>query len=213
MNIVRYPSKTEYASLLCRPQMDSAVLEEKVQAVLEEVKRRGDEALVEFTQKFDGVELKNLEVTAEEMKQARDQVAPGLLAAMEQAAANIRKFHETQLQEALLIETMPGVRCWRKSIGIEKVGLYIPGGSAPLFSTILMLGIPASIAGCKEIILCSPPDKKGQLHPAMLVAASLVGVTRIIKAGGAQAIAAMAYGTQTIPRVYKIFGPGNQYVT
>ncbi|WP_290792039.1 histidinol dehydrogenase [Flavihumibacter sp. UBA7668] len=213
MNIVRFPSKRDYATLLARPAMDSSVLESKVQEVLDTVKAQGDEALLEYTKKFDGVDLRGLEVSGAEIAAAKALVSDELLAAMQQAAANIRRFHEVQLQEPQIIETMPGVRCWRKSVGIEKVGLYIPGGSAPLFSTILMLGIPASIAGCKEIILCSPPDKEGRLHPAMLVAASLVGITRIFKIGGAQAIAAMAYGTQTVPKVFKIFGPGNQYVT
>jgi histidinol dehydrogenase len=213
MNIVRFPSKSDYATLLARPAMDSSALESKVQEVLDTVQAQGDDALFAYTKKFDGVELQGLEVSGAEIVAAKELVSEKLFAAMQQAAANIRRFHEDQLQEPQVIETMPGVRCWRKSVGIEKVGLYIPGGTAPLFSTILMLGIPASIAGCKEIILCSPPDKEGRLHPAILVAASLVGITRIFKIGGAQAIGAMAYGTQTVPKVYKIFGPGNQYVT
>lgn len=213
MNIVRFPSKSDYATLLARPAMDSSALESKVQEVLNTVQTQGDEALLAFTKKFDGVDLRGLEVSGAEIAAAKELISEELLAAMQQAATNIRRFHEGQLQDPQIIETMPGVRCWRKSVGIEKVGLYIPGGTAPLFSTILMLGIPASIAGCKEIILCSPPDKEGRLHPAMLVAASLVGITRIFKIGGAQAIAAMAYGTQTVPKVFKIFGPGNQYVT
>jgi histidinol dehydrogenase len=213
MKIVRYPEKSEYASLLARPVLDSSSLESAVQIVLSEVKRRGDAALFEYTSRFDGVQLDILEVSEQEKQEAANLVSPALKDAMQLAAANIRRFHQAQVQHVESIETMPGIRCWRKSVGIEKVGLYIPGGTAPLFSTILMLGIPASIAGCKEIVLCSPPDKTGKLHPAILYAASLVGVTRIFKAGGAQAIAAMAYGTETIPQVYKIFGPGNQYVT
>jgi histidinol dehydrogenase len=213
MKIGRYPEKSEYASLLARPVMDSSSLESAVLTVLSEVKRRGDAALFEYTSRFDGVQLNTLEVSEQEKQEAAHLVSPALKEAMQLAAANIRSFHQAQVQPVEIIETMPGIQCWRRSVGIEKVGLYIPGGTAPLFSTILMLGIPASIAGCKEIVLCSPPDKTGKLHPAILYAASLVGVTRIFKAGGAQAIAAMAYGTETIPQVYKIFGPGNQYVT
>ncbi|MCF1713473.1 histidinol dehydrogenase [Flavihumibacter sp. RY-1] len=213
MKVVRYPEKSEYASLLARPVMDSSTLESAVQTVLSEVKRRGDAALFEYTSRFDGVQLNKLEVSEEEKQVAANQVSPALKEAMQLAAANIRRFHQAQVQPVEIIETMPGIQCWRKSVGIEKVGLYIPGGTAPLFSTILMLGIPASIAGCKEIVLCSPPDKTGKLHPAIIYAASLVGVTRIFKVGGAQAIAAMAYGTETMPQVFKIFGPGNQYVT
>lgn len=213
MKIVRYPEKSVYASLLARPVMDSSTLESAVQTVLSEVKRRGDAALFEYTSRFDGVQLNKLQVSEHEIQEAANLVSPALKEAMQLAAANIRRFHQAQVQSVEIIETMPGIQCWRKSVGIEKVGLYIPGGTAPLFSTILMLGIPASIAGCKEIVLCSPPDKTGKLHPAIIYAASLVGVTRIFKVGGAQAIAAMAYGTETIPQVFKIFGPGNQYVT
>lgn len=213
MKIVRYPEKSEYASLLARPVMDSSTLESAVQTVLSEVKRRGDAALFEYTSRFDGVQLNKLQVSEHEIQEAANLVSPALKEAMQLAAANIRRFHQAQVQPVEIIETMPGIQCWRKSVGIEKVGLYIPGGTAPLFSTILMLGIPASIAGCKEIVLCSPPDKTGKLHPAIIYAASLVGVTRIFKVGGAQAIAAMAYGTETILQVSKIFGPGNQYVT
>ncbi|HEY8399319.1 MAG TPA: histidinol dehydrogenase [Flavihumibacter sp.] len=213
MKIVRYPDKSEYASLLARPVLDSSALEASVRAVLEDVRANGDEALRRLTLRFDGVELGQLEITAEEVEKARTAISPELAAALKQAAENIRVFHSRQLQAPELVETMPGIRCWRKSVGIEKVGLYIPGGTAPLFSTILMLGIPASIAGCKEIVLCTPPNKQGEVHPAILFAASLVGVTRIFKVGGAQAVAAMAYGTDSIPKVYKIFGPGNQYVT
>ncbi len=213
MRIVRYPEKSEYASLLARPALDSSSLESAVQSVLTDVRTRGDAALLEYTARFDGVQLNHLELTEEEIQEAADLVSPALKEAMQLAAANIRRFHEAQVQPVQLIETMPGIRCWRKSVGIEKVGLYIPGGTAPLFSTVLMLGIPASIAGCKEIVLCSPPGKDGTLHPALVYAASLVGITRIFRVGGSQAIAAMAYGTASIPQVYKIFGPGNQYVT
>lgn len=213
MRIVRYPEKSEYASLLARPVLDSSSLESAVQSVLTDVRTSGDAALLEYTARFDGVQLDRLELTEEEIKQAVKLVSPALKEAMKLAAANIRRFHEAQVQAVQIIETMPGIRCWRKSVGIEKVGLYIPGGTAPLFSTVLMLGIPASIAGCKEIVLCSPPGKDGTLHPALVYAASLVGITRIFKVGGSQAIAAMAYGTASIPQVYKIFGPGNQYVT
>lgn len=213
MRIVRYPEKSEYASLLARPVLDSSSLESAVQSVLTDVRTSGDAALLEYTARFDGVQLDRLELTEEEIKQAVKLVSPALKEAMKLAAANIRRFHEAQVQAVQIIETMPGIRCWRKSVGIEKVGLYIPGGTAPLFSTVLMLGIPASIAGCKEIVLCSPPGKDGTLHPALVYAASLVGITRIFKVGGSQAIAAMAYGTASITQVYKIFGPGNQYVT
>lgn len=213
MRIVRYPEKSEYASLLARPVLDSSSLESAVQSVLTDVRTSGDAALLEYTARFDGVQLDRLELTEEEIQQAVKLVSPALKEAMKLAAANIRRFHEAQVQAVQIIETMPGIRCWRKSVGIEKVGLYIPGGTAPLFSTVLMLGIPASIAGCKEIVLCSPPGKDGTLHPALVYAASLVGITRIFKVGGSQAIAAMAYGTASIPQVYKIFGPGNQYVT
>jgi histidinol dehydrogenase len=213
MRIVRYPEKSEYASLLARPVLDSSALESAVQSVLTDVRTSGDAALLEYTARFDGVQLDRLELTEEEIQQAVKLVSPALKEAMKLAAANIRRFHEAQVQAVQIIETMPGIRCWRKSVGIEKVGLYIPGGTAPLFSTVLMLGIPASIAGCKEIVLCSPPGKDGTVHPALVYAASLVGITRIFKVGGSQAIAAMAYGTASIPQVYKIFGPGNQYVT
>jgi histidinol dehydrogenase len=166
-----------------------------------------------YTLEFDGVELKRLTVSSREIKEAEQSLDDALKNAIRVAAENIQKFHNSQLQSVEKMETMPGIHCWRKSVGIEKVGLYIPGGTAPLFSTILMLGIPAKIAGCKEIVLCSPPNKEGKLHPAILFAAKLVGVTAIFKCGGVQAIGAMAYGTATIPKVYKIFGPGNQYVT
>jgi histidinol dehydrogenase len=215
MKIVRNPARELWPSLLQRPELDDKALEAKVQAVLGAVKQEGDVAVQRFTQEFDGVVLsKQAQLVSEaEIAAATEALPSTLKAAIEQAAKNIRLFHNTQVGEPVIVETMPGVKCWRKSVGIERVGLYIPGGSAPLFSTILMLGIPAQIAGCKEVVLCSPPNKQGGLHPAILFAANLVGIQKIYKIGGVQAIAAMAYGTQTIPKVSKIFGPGNQYVT
>lgn len=213
MRVYNNISKLDWASLLKRPALDNSSLKDQVSIVLNEVKANGDFAVKKFTQQFDGVELKHNLVPIEEIEKGINQVSDELKAAIQLAAKNIQCFHEKQIADVEIIETMPGIACWRKSVGIEKVGLYIPGGTAPLFSTILMLGIPAAIAGCKEIILCSPPDKYGQLHPAILYAAQLVGVKKIYKIGGVQAIAAMAYGTQTIPKVDKIFGPGNQYVT
>ncbi len=215
MKIVRNPAREQWASLLQRPALDDKVLEAKVQSVLDAVKLEGDDAVQQFTQQFDGVSFTGQSQMAsqEEIQAAIAQLPADLKAAIVQAAQNIRLFHQSQVVETLVVETMPGVKCWRKSVGIERVGLYIPGGSAPLFSTILMLGIPAQIAGCKEVILCSPPNKHGELHPAILFAANLVGIQKIYKVGGVQAIAAMTYGTETIPKVSKIFGPGNQYVT
>ncbi len=213
LKLIKYPKRSEWTNLLKRPVMETASLEASVSAVLKEVKENGDEAVRRFTTIFDKVVLDKIEVTEDEIKKAISETSSELKAAIQIAAKNIQTFHEAQLQEEAIIETMPGIQCYRKKIGIEKVGLYIPGGTAPLFSTILMLGIPAKMAGCKEIILCTPPDKSGNIHPAILYAAHITGTTRIFKAGGAQAIAAMAYGTSTIPKVYKIFGPGNQYVT
>ncbi len=213
MKVVEYPRKQDWAALLKRPVIDHSVLEERVLAILKEVKERGDKALVDFAQKFDGVAIESLEISAKEFEEANRLVSKELKEAIQVAASNINKFHSAQKEEGKKIETMPGVECWRKSVAISKVGLYIPGGSAPLFSTILMLGIPANIAGCKEIVLCTPPDKAGKINPAILYTASFLGIKKVIKAGGAQAIAAMAYGTETVPQVYKIFGPGNQYVT
>ncbi len=178
-----------------------------------EVKQNGDAAVKQFTKQFDGVELDSFVVSEKEINESEVLLSDDLKKAIQQAAANVRLFHEKQLSAAEVVETMPGVKCWRKSVGIEKVGLYIPGGTAPLFSTILMLAIPAKIAGCKELILCSPPGKDGKLHPAILYTAKLTGINSVFKIGGVQAIAAMAYGTETVPQVYKIFGPGNQYVT
>ncbi len=208
-----YPNIEERKQLLLRPAFDTSLLQEKVKTVLNEVKLNGDTAVKKFTQEFDGVSLNDFSVSEKEIGEAAALLSNELKQAIQQAAKNITTFHQQQIINVEVIETIPGVKCWRKSVGIEKVGLYIPGGTAPLFSTILMLGIPAQIAGCKEIILCSPPDKEGKLHPAILFAAQLVGITKVFKIGGVQAIAAMAYGTATIPKVYKIFGPGNQYVT
>ena len=213
MKIIENPLQESLPELLQRPAMDHAALYTVVQGVLDAVKKEGDTAVAAYTQKFDGVTMDTAIVSAAEINEAALALSPALKDAIKLAAKNIRCFHEVQVSETIKIETMPGVSCWRKSIGIDKVGLYIPGGSAPLFSTVLMLGIPAVIAGCKEIILCTPPAANGKVHPAILYAATVVGITRIFKIGGVQAIAAMAYGTETVPQLYKIFGPGNQYVT
>lgn len=213
MEIVQQPSRDLWPDLIKRPTASFEDLEKPVRKILKQVKLQGDTAVRKFTHQFDGVRIRNLEVSPKEIRQAIRSLSPELKEAILLAADNIRRFHEQQKQGGEMLETMEGIRCWRKAVGIEKVGLYIPGGSAPLFSTILMLGIPAIIAGCSEIVLCTPPSKDGTVHPAILFAAHHVGVTRIFKAGGVQAIGAMAYGTATIPQVYKIFGPGNQYVT
>jgi histidinol dehydrogenase len=198
---------------LQRPTFDTSSLTEKVKNVLADTKQNGDAAVVKYTTQFDSVTSDSFVVSQAEIEEGISLVNDELKVAIEQAAANIKAFHNKQLSPVEVIETMPGIQCWRKSVGIEKVGLYIPGGSAPLFSTILMLGIPAQLADCKEVVLCSPPNKEGKLHPAILFAAQLVGITKVFKIGGVQAIGAMAYGTATVPQVYKIFGPGNQYVT
>jgi histidinol dehydrogenase len=213
MKRIEFPSRSQWNELLQRPVIDTFTLQQQVKAVMDVVKQDGDKAVMQFTRQFDGVALNSLEITEVVINETIQLVPDNLKRAIKQAAHNIRIFHEQQKTSVEVVETMKGVRCWRKSVGIEKVGLYIPGGTAPLFSTILMLGIPAQIAGCKEVILCSPPDKNGQLHPAIVYAANLVGITKIFTIGGVQAIAAMAYGTSTVPKVYKIFGPGNQYVT
>jgi histidinol dehydrogenase len=213
MKIIENPLEASLPELLQRPAMDHAALYAVVQGVLDGVKKEGDKAVASYTQKFDGVTIDTAMVTEAEINEAALELSPSLKEAIQLAVKNIRCFHEAQVSEPVKIETMPGVSCWRKSVGIDKVGLYIPGGSAPLFSTVLMLGIPAVIAGCKEIILCTPPATNGKVHPAILYAAWVVGITKIFKIGGVQAIAAMAYGTKTVPQVYKIFGPGNQYVT
>ena len=213
MKVFNEPSYNEWVSIIARPVIDAAQLNEKVNTIIAEVVVGGDDAIKKLTLQFDGISIHELKVSAEKIATAENLVTAGLKTAIQLAKVNIEIFHNSQIQKVERIETMPGVWCWRKSVGIEKVGIYIPGGSAPLFSTVLMLGVPAKMAGCKEIILCTPPNEHGDIHPAILYAASLVGVTSIYSVGGAQAIAAMAYGTATIPKVHKIFGPGNQYVT
>ena len=213
MQLIKYPAREQWAELLIRPSLDVASLYDQVKMTLDEVREQGDTALRNFTLKFDKVDVKVPEVTKEEIAEGVKAVSVELKQAIEMARRNIWKFHSEQQREYTEIQTSPGVYCWQKAVPIEKVGLYVPGGSAPLFSTVLMLGIPAQIAECKEVILCTPPGMDGKIHPAVLYAAQVAGIHRIFKAGGAQAIAAMAYGTESIPKVYKIFGPGNQYVT
>ncbi len=213
MQIIKHPKKSEWSRLLKRPAMDSTSLEASVANILHEVKASGDEALKRFATIFDKVSVTELQVTKEEIAAAEASLRKELKEAIALAKQNIETFHRKQVAAVEKIETMPGVLCWRKTVAIEKVGLYIPGGTAPLFSTILMLSVPAKIAGCKEIVLCTPPSKDGKINAAILYTAQLAGITKIFKVGGAQAIGAMAYGTQTVPQVYKIFGPGNQYVT
>lgn len=213
MQVVECPKREEWEQLLQRPVMEQLSLEKKVKKLLLKVKAGGDKAVKKMTKEFDGVKIKNLLVNEKEITGAEAIVPDELKRAITMAKNNITAFHRLQLPQEPVIETMPGVKCWRKAVAIEKVGLYIPGGTAPLFSTVLMLGIPAKLAGCKEIILCTPPQKDGTVNPVVLYTAQLAGITKIFKAGGAQAIAAMAYGTESIPKVYKIFGPGNQYVT
>lgn len=212
MQKILYPQPNEWPLLTERPHIDTTQLTETVLAVLNDIRRDGDDAVRRYEEKFDHVVLDQLLVSEEEMQEAEQLVSADLKDALVLAHRNIAKFHEAQRFEAIEVETAPGVRCWQKSMPIEKVGLYIPGGTAPLFSTVLMLATPAKIAGCKDIVLCSPPNREGKLHPAILVAARIAGVSRIYKIGGVQAIGAMAYGTESVPKVYKIFGPGNQYV-
>lgn len=213
MQVIRYPEKEQWSEILKRPVFDNSHLFDIVQKVLDDVRQHGDDAVRKYTAQFDKVNLDFLEVSREEIAEAEKLVSIHLKQAIEMARRNIWKFHSEQVHELAEIQTSPGVYCWQKSIAIQKVGLYVPGGTAPLFSTVLMLGIPAQIAECKEVILCTPPNKEGKVHPAVLFAAKVAGIHRIFKVGGTQAIAAMAYGTETIPKVYKIFGPGNQYVT
>ena len=212
MEKIYYPNKAEWENILSRPTIDVTTLYNIVKEVSEKIEREGDLAVKEYEEKFDKVKLDSLIVTQEEIEKASSLVSVELKEAIVTAYGNIRRFHEAQKFVGKKIETMPGVDCWQKSVGIEKVGLYVPGGSAPLFSTVLMLAIPAKIAGCKEIILCSPPNRDGEINPAILFAAQVSGVDKIFKIGGIQAITAMAYGTESVPKVYKIFGPGNQYV-
>lgn len=213
MNIYKYPSPSEYEQLAQRTEIDLSNLFDTVKDVLAQIKQEGDKAVYELGKKFDGADLQSLLVSEAEIEKACAEVSDDLKEAINQAKNNIDKFHASQLFVGQKIDTMPGVTCWQKSMPIEKVGLYIPGGTAPLFSTVLMLAVPANIAGCKEIVLCSPPNKEGKLHPAILYTASLCGIKKIFKIGGIQAIGAMAYGTESVPKVYKIFGPGNRYVT
>lgn len=210
MNIIPFPNRADWPALLARPVQSTQQIETAVAPILDQVRTGGDSALIELAQKFDKVDLSatGLEVPLAELNAAEAQLSDELKASIRQAYQNISTFHERQKQPIEKIETMPGVVCWRKSVGIEKVGLYIPGGTAPLFSTVLMLGVPAQLAGCREVVLCTPSN-----HPAIYFAARLVGITKVFRIGGAQAIAAMAYGTESVPQVYKIFGPGNQYVT
>ncbi len=213
MQIIKHPKKSEWGRLLKRPAIESSSLEAGVTNILHQVKASGDEALKRFSTIYDKVSVDELLVSTEEIDAADTLLSSELKEAIALAKKNIETFHAKQTAVVEKVETMPGVVCWRKSVAIEKVGLYIPGGTAPLFSTILMLSIPAKIAGCKEIVLCTPPGKEGKINPAILYTAKLVGINKIYKTGGAQAIAAMAYGTESVPQVYKIFGPGNQYVT
>jgi len=212
MNIIRYPQKSEWDAIVERPHLDVSKLNATVSHVLSEVKAHGDEAVKRFEEQFDHARLEQLAVTEQEIDEAMTLVSDDLKAAIRLAHHNIHAFHLAQQFESKKIETAAGVVCWQKSVAIQKVGLYIPGGTAPLFSTVLMLATPAKIAGCEEIVLCTPPDREGRVNPAILAAARIAGVSKIFKAGGVQAIGAMAYGTQSVPKVYKIFGPGNQYV-
>jgi histidinol dehydrogenase len=213
MQIYKYPPREQWAELLARPVFDSSELFGIVEKVLSDVQKNGDKAVRNYTAKFDKITLESFEVTSDEMVEAENLVSKQLKQAIEMARRNIWKFHVEQQQDLPEIQTSPGVLCWQKAVAIDKVGLYVPGGTAPLFSTVLMLGIPASIAECKEIVLCTPPNAEGKVHPAVLYAAKIAGIHRVFKIGGIQAIAALAYGTETVPKVYKIFGPGNQYVT
>lgn len=213
MEVIKYPSREDWASLAKRPALDVTTLFDTVRTVLDEVRQEGDAAVKRYEEKFDKVRLTDLQVSEAEILEARELVSEDLKQAIRTAKDNIEKFHASQRFTGQKVETTSGVTCWQKAVAIEKVGLYIPGGTAPLFSTVLMLAVPAHIAGCKEIVLCTPPNKEGKVHPAILFAAETAGVSKIFKAGGIQAIAAMAYGTESIPKVYKIFGPGNQYVT
>ena len=213
MILISNPDKSQWQEILKRPVMNTENLFDTVRSVIDRVKEEGDRAVLDYEEKFDKVVLASLAVSEEEQQEAENLVSEDLKAAIRLAKENIETFHAAQRFEGKKVQTQPGVTCWQKAVAIEKVGLYIPGGTAPLFSTVLMLAVPARIAGCKEIVLCTPPGRDGKVHPAVLFAAKVAGVNRIFKAGGIQAIAAMAYGTESVPKVYKIFGPGNQYVT
>ena len=212
MNIIKYPAPSDWASIVARPHIDMTHLNDTVSKVIDEIRQGGDAAVKKYEKEFDHVELDSLLVSKDEMGAAQQHIPADLWNAMQLAHENIRKFHAAQQFNEIKVETAPGVVCWQKAIPIERVGLYIPGGTAPLFSTVLMLATPAKIAGCKHIIMCTPPDKTGHVNPAILAAASIAGIDHVYKAGGVQAIAAMAYGTESVPKVSKIFGPGNQYV-
>ena len=212
MQIIRYPNREAWSQLVERPHLDISQLSDVVNGVLNEVRKKGDEAVKKYEERFDHAQLSSLQVSEEEMAEAGQQLSEQLKEAIILAHQNIKTFHESQKFVGVKVETQPGVTCWQKSVAIERVGLYIPGGTAPLFSTVLMLATPARIAGCKEIVLCTPPSPQGKVNPAILFAAQVAGVNKIFKAGGVQAIGAMAYGTESVPKVYKIFGPGNQYV-
>ena len=212
MKVIKYPAKEEWSEIVKRPHLDVSQLNATVQGVLDDVKNHGDEAVKRYEEKFDHAHLDSLAVTEAEIEEAEKMVSQELKDALHLAHHNIAAFHQSQKFDGVKVETCPGVTCWQKSVAIEKVGLYIPGGTAPLFSTVLMLATPAKIAGCKEIVLCTPPNKEGKVNPAILMAAKIAGVSKIFKAGGVQAIGAMAYGTESVPKVYKIFGPGNQFV-
>ena len=212
IDVINLPARSEWKSLMTRAVAETRELHDTVAAIIDDVRSRGDEALIEMAARFDGVKLNSLKVTADEIAEAVDRVPHELKNAIAVAAKNISAFHKAQRMTEISIDTMPGVRCTQKAVAIEKVGLYIPGGNSPLFSTVLMLAIPARLAGCRKIVMCTPPGKYGKVHPAILYAAQIAGVSHIFKAGGAQAVAAMAHGTESIPRVSKIFGPGNRFV-
>ena len=213
MKNILYPTRDQWSQILKRPTQTVKEIEATVNEVFEDVQTNGDSAIRKYTKQFDKVSLSSFLVSQDEIKTAVQTVSNELKAAIQMAAGNIEKFHSAQKTETIYQETTPGVVCWQEKRPIQKVGLYIPGGTAPLFSTVLMLAVPAQIAGCKEIVLCSPPNKEGKIHAAILYAAKLCGITKIIKVGGIQAIAGMTFGTETIPQVSKIFGPGNQFVT
>jgi len=212
MTIYRYPQRSEWADLIMRPTFDNSQLRDLVSNLLDDIRREGDAMIRQLEARFDHCELSDIRVSDDEFKEASENISADLAYAIRQAAHNISRFHESQRCLSYKVETQPGVKCWQKAIPIDRVGLYVPGGTAPLFSTVLMLGIPAKIAGCSKIVLCTPPNAEGKVNPAILYAAQVAGITEVYKCGGVQAIGAMAYGTETVPKVYKIFGPGNQFV-
>ena len=212
MTIYQYPQRSEWADIIKRPTFDNSQLRDLVTNLLDDIRREGDAMIRQLEARFDHCELSDIRVSDDEFKEASKSISEDLAYAIRQAAHNISRFHESQRCLSYKVETQPGVKCWQKAIPIDRVGLYVPGGTAPLFSTVLMLGIPAKIAGCSKIVLCTPPNAEGKVNPAILYAAQVAGITEVYKCGGVQAIGAMAYGTESIPKVYKIFGPGNQYV-